>query len=361
MPHIPTGPVLAIVAGLSAVAGLLFILPFLSKKVEENLEPFFLVMGVVSITISGLWSWDIILEALKSPVMIGSVPLGIFQVVLLFGLAIHYFNKPFGGLVLGLMERLGHRLFVFLLIAVLGLLSSLISAILTACLLSEIAIALPFPKDHKKHLVILTCFSAGLGACLSPLGEPLSTILVAKLAGPPYHARFFFPLKQFGIYLIPAVIGLALFGALWIGPKMAAAKKEPGIRDPETPKSIIIRAVRVYVFIAALVLVGEGFRPLMVWYLSKIASWQLYWLNTSSAVLDNATLTAIEIGPAMSLPQIRGIIMGLLIAGGMLIPGNIPNIVVAGRLKISTKEWAAVGLPLGITLMAAFFVILYIL
>lgn len=40
----------------------------------------------------------------------------------------------------------------------------------------------------------------------------------------------------------------------------------------------------------------------MVWYLSKIASWQLYWINMSSAVLDNATLTAIEIGPAMSLP-----------------------------------------------------------
>lgn len=50
--------------------------------------------------------------------------------------------------------------------------------------------------------------------------------------------------------------------------------------------------------------------------------------------------------------------MGLLIAGGMLIPGNIPNIVVAGRLKISVKEWAAVGLPLGLALMAVFLVIL---
>jgi predicted cation transporter len=361
MAHIPPDPILTIVAGLSVVAGLLFILPFLSNKIEENLEPFFLIMGVASVTISGLWSWDIILEALKSPVMIGSVPVGIFQVVLVVGLLIHYFNKPFCGLILRLMDRLGHKLFVFFLIASLGLLSSLISAILAACLLSEIAVALPFPKIHKKHLVVLTCFSVGMGACLSPLGEPLSTILVAKLSGSPYHAGFFFPLKHLGIYLIPAVLGLALFGAFWIGPKMASVKKEPIVRDPETPKSIIVRAARVYVFISALVLVGEGFRPLMVWYLSKIASWQLYWLNMSSAVLDNATLTAIEIGPAMSLPQIRGIIMGLLVAGGMLIPGNIPNIVVAGRLKISMKEWAAVGLPLGLALMAAFFVILYIL
>jgi predicted cation transporter len=48
----------------------------------------------------------------------------------------------------------------------------------------------------------------------------------------------------------------------------------------------------------------------------------------------------------------------LLIAGGMLIPGNIPNIVAAGRLKISMKEWAVIGLPIGLVIMAVFFVIL---
>jgi predicted cation transporter len=63
----------------------------------------------------------------------------------------------------------------------------------------------------------------------------------------------------------------------------------------------------------------------------------------------------------MSLPQITGIIMGLSIAGGMLIPGNIPNIVAAGRLKISMKEWAVIGLPVGLVMMAIYFVILYIL
>ena len=45
----------------------------------------------------------------------------------------------------------------------------------------------------------------------------------------------------------------------------------------------------------------------------------------------------------MSLTQILSIIMGLLIAGGMLIPGNIPNIVAAGRLKIHERvgqDWS---------------------
>jgi predicted cation transporter len=48
----------------------------------------------------------------------------------------------------------------------------------------------------------------------------------------------------------------------------------------------------------------------------------------------------------------------LLIAGGMLIPGNIPNIVAAGRLKISMKEWAKLGIPIGMVMLIVFFVIL---
>ncbi len=52
--------------------------------------------------------------------------------------------------------------------------------------------------------------------------------------------------------------------------------------------------------------------------------------------------------------------MGLLIAGGMLIPGNIPNIIAAGKLGITSREWAEVGLPIGLVLMALFFVILFV-
>jgi predicted cation transporter len=43
--------------------------------------------------------------------------------------------------------------------------------------------------------------------------------------------------------------------------------------------------------------------------------------------------------------------MALLISGGMLIPGNIPNIVAAGRLEITSREWARVGLTAGLPLM----------
>jgi predicted cation transporter len=76
----------------------------------------------------------------------------------------------------------------------------------------------------------------------------------------------------------------------------------------------------VYIFVAVLVLLGEELRPLIEWYFTRIPSLALYWINIISAVLDNATLTAIEIGPDMVLSQIIAIVMGLLITGGCSYP-----------------------------------------
>ena len=358
MEHIPAEPVLYMVVGLVVIALLVLVLPFKVKLVEKNLEPFFLVMGIIAVTISGLWNWELVKEALKAPVMIGSIPIGIFQVVLLFGILIYYFNKPFYSAIIYLASKLGPKIFIFLFIAVLGLLSSVVSVIVTACILAEVIAVLPFPKSDKIKITVITCFAVGLGAVLTPVGEPLSTILVSKLAGPPYNAGFFFPWQTFGLYVIPGVAAIAIFGAWYIGRRVSLHEVEVDHGYSETLRTAIIRAVKVYIFIAALILLGGGLKPLIVWYLDKISAWGLYWINMISAVLDNATLTAIEIGPTMVLSQIVSAIMGLLIAGGMLIPGNIPNIVAAGRLKIKMKEWAVIGVPMGLVLMAIYFVVL---
>jgi predicted cation transporter len=73
-----------------------------------------------------------------------------------------------------------------------------------------------------------------------------------------------------------------------------------------------------------------------------------------SAILDNATLTAAEISPQMVTQQVRAVLMGLLISGGMLIPGNIPNIIAANKLGIRSRTWARIGVPLGLILMVLF-------
>lgn len=79
-----------------------------------------------------------------------------------------------------------------------------------------------------------------------------------------------------------------------------------------------------------------------------------------SSVVDNATLASAEISTKMLSDQIHAVLLGLLISGGMLIPGNIPNIISAGKLKIKSKEWARLGVPLGLITMSSYFVIIII-
>jgi predicted cation transporter len=356
--QMPAEPVFYIVAGLVIVTLMVLFLPFLVRIVEHNLEIFFLIMGILAVTISGFWNWGLVIEALKAPVVIGSIPIGIFQVVLVFGILLFYLNNKFCRLIKHISEKLSLRIFIFILVLFLGLLSSIVSVIVTAVLLSEIIAVLPLDRKNRVRLVVVTCFAVGLGAVLTPLGEPLSTILVQKLSGPPFYAGFTFPVIHFSIYIIPGVILLAFLASIWVGKNSAVQATRNAIEYSENLRSVIFRAIKVYAFVAALVLLGEGLKPLIIWYIIQIPSYALFWINTLSAVLDNATLTAVEVTATMSISQIISIIMGLLIAGGMLIPGNIPNIVAAGRLKITMKEWAIIGIPIGLILMVAYFLVL---
>jgi len=228
--------------------------------------------------------------------------------------------------------------------------------IVTAVILAEVMSAVPLRWEKKVELTVITCFSVGLGAVLTPVGEPLSTIAVSKLKGHPYHAGFLFLFKLLGPYVIPGIVLLSVYASLRVGKEAVRFEGVPEYVG--TVRDVFVRAVRVYVFVSALILLGGGLYPLVLWYISKIPAEILYWVNMISAILDNATLTAAEIGPELTLAQIKCALMGLLISGGMLIPGNIPNIVAAGRLGIRSKEWAKVGVPIGLALMTAYFIVL---
>jgi predicted cation transporter len=347
--------------------------PFKIHVIEENLEPFLLVCGIAAMTLSGFteipgeemgWTMEIIEEALTAPLHVGDIfgiPIGIFQIVLVVGLIIYKWHAPIHKVIRKLTDMLSVKVLGFLLIVGLGLTSSVMSAILAAIILVEVVNAMPLSRKSKIDLTIIACFSIGLGAALTPLGEPLSTIAISKLSGEPYHAGFTFLLDMLGKYIFPGIFVYGIIGMFFLGkisPKdqgMAAADYN------ETVKDVIMRAVKVYVFIMALVLLGEGFKPIILEYFIQIPSGILYWVNMVSAILDNATLAAAEIGPALSELQIKSILMGLLIAGGMLIPGNIPNIISAGKLGITSKEWARLGVPMGLVSMAIYFVIIFVL
>ena len=59
-----------VTGGLVVIVGLVLVLPFLSKRVEKQLEAFLFVMGCLAVTISGLWSWHLVKEALVDPIKI---------------------------------------------------------------------------------------------------------------------------------------------------------------------------------------------------------------------------------------------------------------------------------------------------
>jgi predicted cation transporter len=347
--------------------------PFKIHVIEENLEVFLFICGVAAMTISGFveipgtetgWRAEIIEEALVAPLHVGDIagiPIGIFQIVLVVGLIIYKWHTPIHKAIRKMTEALSLKVMAFILIAVLGLFSSVMSAILAAIILVEMVNAMPLSRKSKIDLTIIACFSIGLGAALTPLGEPLSTIAISKLAGEPYHADFMFLFNMLGKYIIPGILVYGLIGMFFLG---KIDLKDAGMKAAdynETVKDVVMRAVKVYVFIMALVLLGDGFKPIIFEYFTQIPSGILYWVNMVSAILDNATLAAAEIGPALSELQIKSILMGLLIAGGMLIPGNIPNIISAGKLGITSKEWARLGVPMGLISMGIYFVIIFML
>jgi predicted cation transporter len=193
-----------------------------------------------------------------------------------------------------------------------------------------------------------------LGAALTPLGEPLSTLAVAKLRGEPHQAGFGFLFGLLGAWVLPLVLVCAGWAA-WFARGHAAAGGGLHEHGREGWAEVGWRGAKVYAFVAGLVLLGDGFTPLVERFVLPLPAWALYWVNSVSAVLDNATLAAAEINPAMSRETLRDLLLGLLLAGGMLIPGNIPNIICASKLGIRSSEWARLGLPAGLLLMAVVF------
>ncbi|MFA5271090.1 MAG: DUF1646 family protein [Candidatus Omnitrophota bacterium] len=339
-----------IFAGLSGILTVILLVPFLIKEIEENLEFFLFVMGCFAVTVASQWSLHLIEEALIEPI---KITLAVF----IAGLIFRFLQKSLAHHVNKIADAIGIRLFAFLMIVMLGFLSSVITAIIAALVLVEIISCLKLNRKHEIQMVILTCFSIGLGAALTPIGEPLSTIAIAKLKGDPFYADFFFLFRHLWRYALPGILAFGFLGYILLPAKI---EKGRGLRDEkrENLKKIFVRTGKVYIFIMALIFLGRGFKPIVDTFISKMPYQGLYWLNTFSAVLDNATLAAAEIGPSMGLLQIKSALLGLLIAGGMLIPGNIPNIIAAGKLKIKSSEWAKFGVPLGLFAMLIYFFLL---
>lgn len=328
---------------------LIFVLPIVVKKIEQNLEIFLFVMGVLAAVTARILTPRFVVEVLGDKFM--------YFIVLAVFLGGCLFKVLAGHLKRGMDCILGKipvELFVFILVVVLGLLSSVITAIIAALFLVEFVNFLPLDREGKVRVDIVACFSIGIGAVLTPIGEPLSTIVVSK-----FGVDFWYMFRRLGGLILPGIAVFGLIAAFVASKGRKKALEGETVITKESCKDIVIRALKIFLFIIALEFLGAGFKPVIDTYVIRLNSMCLFWINMSSAVLDNATLASAEISVRMTSEQITAILMGLLVSGGMMIPGNIPNIISAGKLKISSREWIKLGVPLGFAAMVVYFAFIF--
>ncbi|WP_404429291.1 DUF1646 family protein [Sutcliffiella horikoshii] len=328
--------------GLISIFLVVLLGPLLVKKIEENMEVFLLSMGILASMVSGVYSEQLFFIAATDPIFISLA-------VLMAGLVFRWLQMPFSRTLRFLKNKIPFKLFIFLLVVFLGLISSVITAIIAALLLVFIVVGLDLEKKEQIRLTVLACFSIGLGAALTPIGEPLSIVTISKLNG-----DFFYLFRLIGKDVL---FSLFLFGLL-----AAFMVKAPGdnemvrsVKDRESYEEIFVRGLKIYFFVMGLTFLGAGFEPFVSAYFIGMDPSVLYWFNMSSAILDNATLAAAEISAELDPAVIRVILLGLMISGGMLVPGNIPNIIAAGKLGITSKEWARHGVPVGLVAMVIYY------
>jgi predicted cation transporter len=339
--------------GLLAILVAVFALPFVLKPVERQLEVFLFVMGLLAMTIAARWGVENLVKVFIDPLVITID-------VLVAGLAFKLLRHRIRNGLERVKNRLGLKRYLLLIVLVLAFISSIITAIIASLILVEVVSQLRLTRNDRIKFTIITCSAIGMGAPLTPVGEPLSTIAYAIIQQAPLYGTFWSLFTHLGPFLVPCIFFLAILSTRII--KHEESESLPGVvPSSEHYKEIAERTGKVYIFILALEFLGAGFKVLIGKVIVTVPYYTLYWLNLVSAVLDNATLTATEIVSTMSAAQITSAILALVIAGGMLIPGNIPNIIAANKLEIKSKEWARFAVPLVLAMMVACFVAVMIL
>ena len=335
------------IIGLICIFLLVLLLPLSLRVVEKNLEFFLFAMGLLAATISGVLDSELFVKGAMDPIKITAAVFGA-------GLMFKWLHTPLEKTILGISSTISFRVFIALSVILLGLISSMITAIIAALILVQIFSVLRLERKSEIRLVVLACYSIGIGAALTPIGEPLSTIAISKL-----DEDFFFLIRLIGLEVLIGLIILGVLAAILVNPPVKGRGMYSKTKNTESYEEILTRALKIYFFVMGLTFLGAGFEPIINLYMLELNPALIYWINMISAILDNATLAAAEISPVMDDVTIRAILLGLLISGGMLIPGNIPNIIAAGKLGITSKEWAEFGVPVGIVMMLLYFTFLF--
>jgi len=320
--------------------------PLVVEWIERNIEIYFLLLGITATFLAGGFKPHIVESALTEPVAISLA-------VIIAGLIFGYTRERLDHLFARLRRKVSRPVLAGTAIFIVASVASLITVIVAALILVEMIGLLHLTGRARERVTIAGCYALGLGASLTPLGEPLSTLAASAL-----HLGFFGLFDLLALYVVPGMFAASLLAAIFARGSYQEAPSGPRVR--ESFMAAVLQGVKIFAFVGGLVLISHAFAPLASYYVNKLSNEALFWANTVSAALDNATLVALEVHN-MSLPRAREAIIALLVSGGMLIPGNIPNIICAGALRIGSVTWARVGIPIGLVMLGIYFAALQFL
>jgi predicted cation transporter len=331
-----------------AVASLVIVVvllgPIFVEAIERNVEGFFLVIGILTAWMMGQFNAALVWAAM-------SEPLAFTLAVLVFGAGFRLLRDYLDQLFRRAAQMRHPGLLFFWLAVILGLLAAFITPVVAALVFVEAISLLRCDRRAEIAATVFACFAIGIGAGLTPLGMPGIAVVLRSL-----HVDFWYLAELLGPFLIVGIILAAiptLFLPFDVGTPLEAAREKDSWR-----LVLLNRPGKVYVFIAGLVALSDGLRPIVDTYIHRLPEALLFWMNTISAVVNNSTLAAVEIGPSLSRTQQRSALLSLLVSGGALVTGNIPNIVAASRLGITSREWARIGLGTAAVLLILCFAVL---
>ena len=324
----------------------LLVWPLVSKWVENHLEIFLLLVGVAAVTISGGWSKAFVYQTLNAPINVAFI-------VLVVSIIFNYYSRYIFRVLFILFRYFEPKYSFAILVFLLGMTSSVFSVTVAALILAEVLQVVNLEREQTVRVTVYACYAIGLGAVLLPLAEPLGLVIYNELAD------FFFMLQHFFWWIMPAVLLLSVAAGYTL--RHVNTQVQLHIReDKEDSRSMLRRTWHVYLFVAALHLISTGLRPFAQSTIAHLSGKILFWANSVSVIIDNATLAAIEVTPEVTMSNLMYMVIGLAAFGSMLVQGNLPNIVAAEKLGIKSREWARVAVPAGLVLMGGYFVALWI-
>ena len=321
--------------------------PLIFAPLEHNLEPYCFALGMIAVTVSRQWEWHLLRKAALDPMPLTITVVG---AGMLFGAFRPMLDRGFAAI----RSLLPRPLLAGLLVLIIGLLSSAITAVIAALMLVEGVALMGLGPAERTRVVVLGCFAIGLGSALTPIGGPLATLAVSAM-----NLNFADLFRLLSPWVFPGVAAVSVLTAYYTrGPyDLVAVTASPS--PHERTQQALMQGLRIFAFIAGLILIGEACAPLASRYVGKLSDGALFWANTISAALDNATLVAIEFHQ-INRQRAQAALLSLLVSGGMLIPGNVPNIVCANKFSMRSSEWARIGLPLGLIMLGIYFALLLV-